>query len=112
MEHQNVLIQQVMLFNQGVRSGDFSAMLEHFTDDAEQIFIGTADGPFRGKSNIAAAYQANPPTQELKLLAATEQDGRIIADFAWRSSPYEYAGKLIIDCEGEKITRLVVMYES
>ncbi len=64
-----LLERHVELFNQGVRSGDFVPMLEHFTDDAELVFEGVPAGPFHGKEAIAAAYTSNPPDDEVDVLS-------------------------------------------
>lgn len=107
--NQGLLIRHIMLFNQGVRSHDFSEMLEQFAEDAELVFEGVQ--VLNGIAAIAKAYATNPPTDEMKLLRAWEENGEIIADYAWRGNPYEYAGQMILGYEGDKITRLVVIYQ-
>ena len=63
------------LFNQGVRSGDFGPMLDQFTDDAELIFYNIPVGPFQGKRAIAAAYQTQPPDDEMTARAVQADEG-------------------------------------
>jgi hypothetical protein len=55
-----------------VRSGDFSLMLEQFTEDAELAFEGVPVGPFRGKPAIAQAYAEQPPDDEIVILRTRE----------------------------------------
>src|SRR6266480_5308072 len=54
--NEEVLESHVERFNEGVRTGDFSRMLEQFTEDAELAFEGVPVGPFRGKPAIERAY--------------------------------------------------------
>ena len=64
-------------FNEAVRSGDYAPMLAAFAPDAEMAFEGVAAGPFVGREAIAAAYAAQPPTDEVLLLGPIrEEDGR------------------------------------
>lgn len=102
----------VELFNQGVRSGDFVPMLEHFTDDAELAFEGVPAGPFRGKEAIAAAYGSNPPDDEVDVLSSEHgDDGTIVAHYAWRADGGRPAGRMIFTPRGEQIARLIVTFD-
>src|SRR5262245_53627461 len=84
-----VLESHVERFNEGVRSGDFSRMLEQFTEDAELAFEGVPVGPFRGKPAIAQAYAEQPPDDEIVILRTRESgDDLVVADYAWRAEPY------------------------
>ena len=112
MSRQSELCQRhIALFNQGVRSGNFGPMLEQFTDDSELLFEGIPVGPFLGKAAIAAAYAAQPPDDEIEVLEIREQDGKILAAYAWRANPGKPAGEMIIiTTAGDKIARLLVRY--
>ena len=96
----------VRRFNQGVRTKDFSEMLDHFADDAELHFHGVPVGPFEGKDAIAAAYRDNPPDDEIVLIT----DGGDGGDYAWRSDPARIAGRIAIRSESGRITRLDVTF--
>ena len=61
-----------------MRSGDFSRMLEQFTEDAELAFEGVPVGPFRGKPAIAEAY-AEQNDRAYRALQAAAGSGRIVA---------------------------------
>jgi steroid delta-isomerase len=107
-----LLERHVELFNQGVRSGDFGPMLEHFTDDAELVFEGVPVGPFHGKETIAAAYASNPPDDEVDVLASEQaDDGTIVARYPWRADGGRSSGRMIFTQRGEQIARLVVTFE-
>ena len=106
----DLLHRHVALFNQGVRTGDFGPMPAHFTADADLIFAGIPVGPFHGKAAVAAAYQAQPPDDEIDVLEAREEEEGIIVVYAWRGIPQQPAGTMILTPQGEKIGRLVVIY--
>src|SRR5688572_12870708 len=106
----SVLTRHIALFNEGVRSGDFGPMIAWFTDDAELVFENIPAGPFTGRDAIAAAYASQPPDDEIVLLEAHEEEGLLIASYAWRSEPEEHAGDMVITPDGDLIARLVVTY--
>jgi steroid Delta-isomerase len=106
-----VLQSHVERFNEGVRSGDFSWMLEQFTEDAELAFEGVPVGPFRGKPAIAQAYADQPPDDEIIVLRTRESgDDLIVADYAWRAEPASRAGSLILRLRDAEIDRLLVTF--
>ena len=93
----------VARFNQGVRSGDWSPMLELLADDCELEFAGIPVGPFAGRDAIAAAYAAQPPDDEIVLL-----DG---AAYAWAREPEIRAGELLLAERDGRIAKITVVYE-
>jgi steroid Delta-isomerase len=109
-DHDELLRTHTALFNQGVRSGDFEPMLAQFADDAELIFEGIPVGPFKGKPAIAAAYQAQPPDDEIAILHAHRRGDDIVATYAWRGAPARQAGTMILTLAGERIARLTIVY--
>jgi steroid Delta-isomerase len=58
----SLLEREVQAFNAGVRSGDWSALVELFADDAELEFVGIPVGPFRGREAIARRIGRSRPT--------------------------------------------------
>ena len=109
-DRNRLLNRHVTLFNEGVRTGDFGPMVAGFSEDAKLVFQNIPVGPFWGREAIAAAYASQPPDDEIVLLAAREEDGLLIASYAWKSAPDEHAGEMVITTEGERIARLVVIY--
>jgi SnoaL-like domain len=102
----------VELFNAGVRSGDFSPMLDGFGDDAELAFEGVALGPFRGKDAIRQAYAERPPDDEVELLRTREQSSElVVVDYAWKTEPKRRAGAMIFRFADGKIDRLLVTFD-
>jgi hypothetical protein len=105
----SVLDRHVAGFNEGVRTGDWSAMLEQLADGAELEFVGIPVGPFAGKAAIAEAYRAQPPDDELVVL---EQLGEEAAVYAWLREPTRPAGELHLTVEDGRIQRVRVLYET
>jgi steroid delta-isomerase len=100
-----LLEEHVARFNEGVRSGDFDAMVGAFSEDAELDFEGIPVGPFVGREAISEAYRMQPPDDEIVLLDA---DGT----YAWASAPEVPAGQMFLTEGNGEITRLVIRYDS
>jgi hypothetical protein len=106
-----VLVAHVRRFNDAVRSGDFTAMVDGFASDAEMSFVGAPAGPFAGRDAIAAAYAAQPPDDEIRLLGEPRVDGETVeSDYAWAAEGTR-AGRLILTVRDGAIGRLVVTFE-
>jgi len=91
-------------FNEGVRTGDWSGMLELLTEDASLEFDGIPVGPFRGRDAIRAAYTTQPPGDEIVML-----DGG--PAYAWLREPTERAGEFHLEERGGRIAAIRVVYE-
>ena len=102
-----LLDEHVERFNEGVRTGDWSRMVDQFADDGELVFEGIPVGPFRGRAAIADAYRMQPPDDEIVLL---EQDKRVVV-YAWARKPTLRAGQLRVVEDDGQIRRLTVVYE-
>ena len=94
----------VARFNEGVRSGDWSSMLELLDDDCELEFVGIPVGPFAGRDAIAAAYAAQPPDDEIVLLEGGSA-------YAWAREPEVRAGELLLAELDGRIAKITVVYE-
>ena len=105
------LYEYVARHNAGVRSGDWEALAECFADDAVLEFDGVPLGPYAGREAIAAAYRDRPPDGEVRILDAQEEDGAVVARYAWSAAPEAQAGRLLLTPSGGKIARLVVTFE-
>jgi hypothetical protein len=104
----SVVGEHVARFNEGVRTGDWSSMLAHLSDDAEMEFVGVPVGPFHGRDAIAEAYRRQPPDDELVVL---EDRGDGTARYAWAKTPDRAAGDLRLTVGDGRITRLVVTFD-
>jgi ketosteroid isomerase-like protein len=106
-----VLADHVRRFNDAVRSGDFTDMVAGFAPDAEMSFEGVPVGPFAGRDAIAAAYAAQPPDDEIRLLGEPRVDGETVeTDYAWAADGRR-AGRMILTARDGEIARLVVTFE-
>jgi hypothetical protein len=100
-----LLERHVENFNHGVRTGDWSRLLDLLADDAELEFVGIPVGPFRGREAIAEAYAVQPPDDEIVLLDGGPR-------YAWLGAPERPAGELRLEERDGRIARLRVMYET
>jgi steroid delta-isomerase len=108
-----LLDEHIRRFNEGIRTGDFGPMIGGFTEDAEMVFEGVPAGPFVGRPAIAEAYREQPPDDEIGILQAEEEDdGTVRARYAWRREPDTAAGEMRLTREGDRISRLVVIFDS
>jgi hypothetical protein len=103
-----LLDRQVAAFNEGVRTGNWAALAELFTDDGELEFVGITVGPFRGRDAIAEAYRAQPPDDEIVVL----NDRGDSAVYAWSRDPERPAGEVHLEERDGAIARLRVLYET
>lgn len=112
MEVTDLLSAHVDRFNSAVVSGIFDEMVAQFSDDAVMTFEGMPVGPFRGREEIAGAYRAKPPDDQLVLLEVLN-DGpdSLEVSYAWSIAPDHRAGTMMIERRGDLITRLVVRFE-
>jgi steroid Delta-isomerase len=60
------------LFNDAVRSGDFTEFMKTFRDDAVMSFDGVPVGPYRGREAIAEAYATRPPNDTMSIWSIEE----------------------------------------
>jgi RimJ/RimL family protein N-acetyltransferase len=101
----------VMVHNECVRTGDWEPLAGWFTDDAELAFEGVPVGPFRGRAEIASAYDERPPDDEVVIFAAVEEGDGVVADYGWLREPGLAAGRMLVTTRDGKIARLVVTFE-
>ena len=97
--------------NAAVRSADWSAFADWFTDEAEVRFEGVPVGPFRGREEIRRAYEEQPPDDEVEIRGVREDGDRTVADYGWSRDGGVRAGELRITWDGERIRELVITFE-
>jgi len=97
--------------NAAVASGDWRTFASWFTDDAEVRFEGVPVGPFRGRDEIARAYEERPPDDEVEIRNVREEGNRTTADYGWRRDGGVRAGELRLVWEGDSISELVITFE-
>ena len=97
--------------NAAVRSGAWRTFAGWFTDDAEVRFEGVPVGPFRGRDEIRAAYEARPPDDEVEIRNVRDDGDRTTADYAWKGEPEVRAGELRVRWHRDCIDELVITFE-
>jgi hypothetical protein len=105
-----LLAEHVRRLNDGVRTGDFGAMLEQFAPDAVLAFEGVPVGPFEGRVAIAEVYREQLPDDEITVLDVEERPDDVVAGYAWNSEPARRAGELRLTVRDALIERLVVTF--
>jgi hypothetical protein len=96
-------------FNDGVRTGEWDAMLARFADDAEVQFENVPAGPFVGIEAIRAAYRDQPPDDQIQLLGVQENDEHTVAAaFAWLRGG---TGRFVLEHDRGTVTKLTVVFD-
>jgi SnoaL-like domain len=71
------------MFNESVRSHDWTAFLATFTPDAVMRFTGVPAGPYIGSEQIARAYAERPPSDTMTCLSVTREGDEDVVRFTW-----------------------------
>lgn len=101
----------LMVHNECVRTGDWQALGEWFTEDAELEFDGVPVGPFKGRAEIVTAYESQPPDDEVIVFSARPEEGRVLASYGWLGEPGKVAGRMVVTPAGDRIGKLLVTFE-
>jgi len=100
-----------ILFNEGVRTGDFGPWLETSHTDAVATFTGLPIGPFQGRDALAKAYAEHPPTSEMRVLSSTVDGDAVTARFVWVNAPMT-GGRFTIRLRGDRLSSLDVVLDA
>ena len=85
-------------------------MLAAFAADADLIFEGVPVGPFAGIEAISAAYAAQPPDDEVRLLGTPRLEAGVqVADYAWAKDGRR-AGRLLLTARDGAVVKLVITF--
>jgi len=107
---EDLLRQYIEAHNRGVRIGDFAPLVELFAHDGELSFRGLPRdfGPFSGRSEIAGAFAAHPPDDELVLDEVKgEEEDAVDAQYRWRD-PGSPGGRLHLRASEGRIAELTI----
>jgi steroid Delta-isomerase len=69
------------LFNEAVRTRDWTAFLATFTPDAVMSFEGIPAGPYEGLDQIARAYAEQPPSDTMTCVSDARDGDRDVIRF-------------------------------
>lgn len=79
-----------------------------FTDDAVLTVVGVPAGPFRGRDQIAAAYEAQPPDDTLSV-RETGSDGDVdTVAFDWDTGG---SGTMRLRWQGHELAELTIAFD-
>jgi hypothetical protein len=105
-----VLARHVAAVNSTVNGWGVHKLTSDLAPDCTMLFEGIPVGPFEGREAIAEAYRTNPPDDTIEVLEATFKPARVEATYAWSQKPDQAAGRILLDLEGELITKWIVEY--
>ncbi len=97
--------------NECVRTGVWEPLRSWFDREAELVFDGGPVGPFAGAAAIAAAYDAQPPDDQVVTFRVEEDEDVVAAFYGWLRRPAEVAGRILLTPARGRIGRLVVTFE-
>ena len=109
---QEFAYEHVEAFNSAVASGDFASFLARFDDDAVMRFenvpgVGVLE--FAGRPACAAAYEQQPPDDQISIAGPVrDEGGTIVIPFVWRRDGA--SGVLHLTVLDRRIGRMVVTF--
>jgi hypothetical protein len=96
-----------MLFNEGVRTGDFGPWLDTFTDDVEVTYTGLPIGPLHGRDAVGEVYAQHPPSSPMRVESSKTEGDRVTGDFIWVDAP-ETGGVFELKLRGDRVASMDV----
>ena len=97
------------LFNEAVRSHDWTAFLATFTPDAVMSFAGAPVGPYAGRDQIARAYAERPPSDTMRCVSDARDGDRDVVRFAWDAGG---GGTLSVSWRNGAVADLTVTFDA
>lgn len=98
------------LFNEAVRSNDYTAFIGTFAEDAIMKFDGVPVGPFKGRDQIAAAYATRPPTDTMTIWSIEEVGPEtVLARFDWDNGG---SGSMQIRWRDNEVAELAISFDT
>lgn len=103
--------EHLKVFNAAVRSHDWTAFAERFTDNAVVEFVGVPAGPFVGRKAIADAYAQSPPDDTIAAIAEPRVEGdELVVAYRWETTGTTGTMRFVEGRGG--IERLVITFDS
>jgi hypothetical protein len=97
-------------FNYGVRTGDFSAMLDMYDSDAVFELADPLRITHCGLDAIRRAYRGDPPKGTMQLRGPRIVGQTVTADYIWDAEPDRIAGQFTLEFTGAHISRSLVTF--
>lgn len=105
-----LLERHVELFNDAVRTGDYSDYLRTFADSAVMRFTDFPVGPYAGVAEIAEAYATQPPSDTIALIDMQElARDTVKASFEWDAGG---TGEMLLRWHGDRLVELVITFSA
>jgi steroid Delta-isomerase len=101
--------QHFRLFNQAVRSRDWTAFLATFTSDAVTSFEGIPVGPYVRLDQIARAYAERPPSDTMSCVSDARDGDRDVVRFSWDA---DGGGTLRVSWRDGAVADLTVTFDA
>lgn len=105
-----LLIRHLEAFNRGVRTGDFTTMLDMYHRDAVFELSDPVWIVHRGLEAIRHSYRGDPPRGTMRLGDAKVTGDCVTADYIWDAEPDRIAGQLTLEFASGRIVRKVVTF--
>jgi steroid Delta-isomerase len=96
-----------MLFNEGVRTGDFGPWLDTFTDDTRVTYTGLPIGPLAGREALADVYSSHPPSSPMRVESSKVDGDRVIGQFIWTDAP-DTGGEFVLTMREGRVAAMDV----
>jgi hypothetical protein len=96
-----------MLFNEGVRTGDFGPWLDTFHDDVVVTYTGLPIGPLHGRDQLATAYDEHPPSSPMRVEESTVDGDTVTGRFIWIDAP-DTGGVFVLRLRGDRVSTMDV----
>src|SRR3954462_14809069 len=100
--------EQCRLFNEGVRTGDWTGYVAGFTPGGILRIDGDPGSPYTGRDAIAAAYADAPPDDTITVLSVDSSGDPDTARFAWGAGG---GGTLRLRWDGGRLAELTVGFD-
>jgi steroid delta-isomerase len=97
------------LFNQAVRSQDWTAFLATFAPDAVMTFEGVPAGPYLGLDQITRAYAEQPPSDTMTCVGGTRDGDADLVRFAWDAGG---GGTMHVTWHDGAVARLTITFDA
>jgi hypothetical protein len=103
-----LLERHVELFNEAVRTGDYGPYLDTFAESAVMRFDDIPMGPFVGREAIREAYETQPPSDTIALIAMENigPDG-VQATFEWDAGG---TGRMLLRWDSKQLVELAMTF--
>jgi hypothetical protein len=106
----NLLDRHLRRFNYGVRTGDFSAMLDMYDSDAVFELADPLHITHCGVDAIRRACRGDPPQGTMQLRGPRVVGQTVTADYIWDAEPDRIAGQVSLEFIGDRITHSLVAF--